>query len=78
MVQANVLSPSHSGYAASKESSKQQPSTPATNSYRKDNDRLQSFLVKEPDPNVDHAKDMANKMQEWDKKWKELGDKSAS
>lgn len=78
MVQAKMESPSHSGYAASRESFQQQPSSPATNSYRKDHDRLQSFLVKEPDPNFDHAKETAKRMQEWDKKWKELGDKSSS
>jgi len=76
-VQAKVLSPSNSGHAASKESSQQQPSSPATNTYRTENDRFQSFLVKEPDPNFDHAKDMTKKMQDWDKKWKGLGDKNS-
>jgi hypothetical protein len=77
MVQAKVRSPSHSGNAASKDSSQQQPSSIATNTYRNDNDRFQSFLVKEPDPNFDHAKDMTKKMQEWDKKWKGLSAKSS-
>jgi len=77
MVQAEVFSQSHSGYTTSKESSQQQPSSPATNTYRNDNDRFQSFLVTGPDPNYDHAKDMTKKMQDWDKKWKALGDKSS-
>lgn len=77
MVQAKVLSPSHFAYTVSKESSQQKPFSPATNTYRSDNDSFQTFLVKEPDPNFDHAKDMTKKMQEWDKKWKELGDQSS-
>jgi len=77
VVQAKVLSPSHSGNAASKDGSQQQPSSTATNTYRDDNDRFKSFLVKGPDPKFDHANDMTKKMQEWDKEWKESSDKSS-
>jgi len=77
VVQAKVLSPSHSGNAASKDGSQQQPSSTTTNTYRDDNDRFKSFPVKGPDPKFDHAKDMRKKMQEWDKEWKESSDKSS-
>lgn len=78
MVPAKVLSPSHTGNVAAKDSSQQQRSSTATSRHRNESDRFQSFLVNKPDPNFDHAKDMTKKMQEWDKKWKELSDKSST